>query len=133
MKLRLIAGGVSFGLAAAVLAARMVGVPIVLSAQQPACLHGPEQTADQKARVQQAVFLARQINTAEARASMQAGVKYMPREELAGVGGIPAGFDLHLSADRRSYAFSIKDTTDPCRFAMFSDTDGLIYNGTPMQ
>jgi len=36
-----------------------------------------------------------------------------------------------ISADGRSYAFSLKDGRDPCRFAIFSDQHGYLYGGVP--
>jgi len=34
-----------------------------------------------------------------------------------------------LAVDANGYAFSIKDSTDPCGFAYFSDQSGVIYAG----
>jgi hypothetical protein len=47
---------------------------------------------------------------------------------------IPEGFAVHLATDGSTgYVFSVKDTLDPCRFALFSDQAGLIYTGEPLQ
>ena len=34
---------------------------------------------------------------------------------------------------RHDLSFSIKDTTDPCRYAVFSDQSGDVYEATPSQ
>ena len=42
-------------------------------------------------------------------------------------------FVVHLAVDGKGYAFSIKDSTDPCGFAFFSDQDGIIYSGEALR
>lgn len=42
-------------------------------------------------------------------------------------GEIAPGWQLHLVTSPDRYIFSIKDTTDPCHFAYFSDDTGVIY------
>jgi hypothetical protein len=78
-----------------------------------------------------AIQLARQINTAEAAAHAQTG-RYPALIELP-VPAAPDGFQLQLSTDAVTYAFSIKDTLDACHAAVFSDQAGLIYTGTPIR
>ena len=96
-------------------------------AQAPACLHGPGESADQQVRRRQALATARQINSAEAAVKAQTG-SYQPLERMSRV--ITAqGFVAHLAVDANGYAFSIKDSTDPCGFAYFSDQEGIIYTG----
>ena len=85
----------------------------------------------QLARRKTAINAARQINTAEARA-FQAAQKYMPLQLLKTV-TVPEGFDVQVSTDGETYNFSIKDTTDQCQVAVFSDQKGVIYTGTPLQ
>ena len=48
-------------------------------------------------------------------------------EALPGLPPIPRGFQAQMTTDGASYAFSLKDTLDPCRFAYFSDQDGVVY------
>jgi hypothetical protein len=98
--------------------------PIV--AQQPVCLHGSSSTSDQLARRQGALYLTRLINGLE-HESLSGGA-YQPLAQLA-ITAIPAGFAVHLTSDGQSYAFSVKDTLDPCHFGFFSDQDGMIYAG----
>jgi hypothetical protein len=83
------------------------------------------------ARHRSAVTVARQINTAEAR-SWPTTKRYMPLAELTGV-MVPEGFDAHVSTDGTSYTFSVKDVQDACRFAVFSDQEGLIYTASPLR
>jgi hypothetical protein len=39
----------------------------------------------------------------------------------------PDGFHLQFHTDGTSYLFALKDTMDRCRFSIFSDEDGDIY------
>jgi hypothetical protein len=43
----------------------------------------------------------------------------------------PDGFSVQLNTDGTTYSFSIKDTMDPCLFAVFSDQSADIYEATP--
>ena len=100
-------------------------------AQDRACLHGPSEAAAQTARRQAAIGFARLINTTELRAHTQAQA-YYALGDLHTIPAPPEGFNAQLSSDGTSYTFSIKDTLDPCHFALFSDQDGVIYTGTPI-
>jgi hypothetical protein len=40
---------------------------------------------------------------------------------------MPAGFELSFYSGDAGYIFSIKDRLDPCRYAIFSDEAGFIY------
>lgn len=120
--------------AAAAIAAALAGStrPVAL-AQQPACLHGPNETeAERKLRFQ-ALTSARSINTAESRAASEGDRKYRQLGQLGGVVMPPYGFDVSLVTDGSAYAFSIKDTRDPCHFAMFSDQNGVIFVGEALR
>ena len=101
-------------------------------AQQPACLHGQDEAAAQRDRRQQALRLTRQINTLENVARNRAR-QYQPVTALPNVSAPPQGFAVHFATDGAPYAFSVKDTLDPCSFAYFSDEAGLIYTGQPIQ
>ncbi len=98
-----------------------------LSAQD--CLHGPAEQPAQRARRQDALKIAHQINLAEA-ISGRVG-EYRPLAGLVNVSPAPSGFQVRLLTDGVTYTFSIKDTLDPCRYAIFSDEDGRIYQGYP--
>jgi hypothetical protein len=102
------------------------------SDQAQACLHGDNETPDQRGRRQAAIGSARQINTAESRVFSSAGA-YSGLSGLPNVAPPPAGFEATVSTDGATYTFSVKDRLDPCHFALFSDQDGLIYNATPLR
>lgn len=115
----------------------LVGFTLVLAgnplmAQRPAqrsCLHGELESAMDRARRQQAIDYAIKINAAEAFGAV-APRAYRPLEQL-NLPPVPAGFNVQLVTDARSYTFSVKDTRDPCSYAVFSDQDRLIYEGVP--
>jgi hypothetical protein len=44
----------------------------------------------------------------------------------------PEGFKVQFHLDQNTYAFSIKDTRDPCAYAIFSDQSREVYEATPM-
>jgi hypothetical protein len=106
--------------------------PALQPASPPPCLHGPSSAPDNTARRDAAVQYARQLNTFEAAGRNQAQ-RYYAIEDLPGLPTLPEGFKARMSTDGASYAFSVKDTLDPCHFALFSDQDGLIYTATPIQ
>ena len=115
-------------------AALVGGIALSVAAQQSPppqnCLHGPSETADQAARRRAALQMARQVNTTEAQANQQ-GHTYYALSDLPGLASEIDGFKVQLSTDGGTYTFSIKDTLDPCRFAYFSDQEGVIYSGMP--
>lgn len=97
------------------------------------CLHGSNETAGERMRREQAITFARQLNAAEKFAALGIGPQrpYRPLQELPNVSRIPAGFTLKLQTDGAGYIFSLKDTRDPCGFAVFSDQDGDVYAAMP--
>jgi len=101
-------------------------------AQEPSCLHGPKETAEQRGRRTAALEFARQLNTFEAAGKSQAQ-RYYAIEDLPGLPHLPDGMKAAIATDGGSYTFSIKDTLDACHFAYFSDQDGLVYSATPVQ
>jgi hypothetical protein len=101
-------------------------------AQEPACLHGPKETAEQRDRRMAALDFARQLNTFEAAGKSQAQ-RYYAIEDLPGLPPLPSGMKAGIATDGASYTFSIKDTLDACHFAFFSDQDGVIYTATPIR
>jgi len=109
------------------------GATPVLAQQERVCLHDANENAAQRARRQQAIRVARQINTEESRAASAAGGVYQPLESLGAPITLPEGFALGLSSAGKSYAFSLKDKIDACHFVLFSDQDGLIYQAAPLQ
>jgi hypothetical protein len=92
----------------------------------PSCRHTDNATQADRDRALQAVALAKAINAAESEIVKRGG-QYQPITSLSALPTAPSGFKVYLYADRTGYLFSLKDTLDPCRFAVFSDVAGLIY------
>jgi len=113
-------------LAAALWSARTV------TAQQPSCLHGQDESPAQRDRRQQALRITRQINTLE-NATLNQVRQYQPVTALLNLSAPPQGFSVHFVTDGATYVFAVRDTLDPCSFAYFSDEAGLIYTGQPIQ
>jgi len=90
------------------------------------CLHGQAAQQEDQARREQALTVAKAINAAEAQAVRRTR-QYLSLDRLQDLPPVPSGFQLNLYADRSGYIFAIKDTRDPCRFAVFSDAVGLLY------
>ena len=90
------------------------------------CRHQQAATPENRARRAQALTLAKAIHAAEAELVRRTR-QYQPLESLRNLPAVPSGFQLNLYADRTGYIFAIKDTGDPCRFAVFSDASGLLY------
>jgi hypothetical protein len=67
------------------------------------------------------------VNTLQARA-MAASKSYQSADQLQ-LSAPPDGFELRLAATPTTYAFSVRDNTDPCRFVYFSDQQGVIFHG----
>ena len=106
-----------------------------LSSQTPPrCLHGADERPDHRARRDQALMLALQINRAENPGPTVAPLQrrtYRPLDQLADLPPTPEGFKVQFNTDGATYTFSIKDTLDPCRYGVFSDQERSIYEATP--
>ncbi len=100
---------------------------------QQNCLHNASETPANKARREQAIRVARAINTAEnmGLAPRRPGQRYRRFDELTMVPPIPAGFAVQFHTDGETYSFSLKDTRDPCNYAIFSDQEGYVYEAVP--
>jgi hypothetical protein len=126
-------------IALAALLIGMMGSPSIgLFAQQtqvpPRCLHGPAEQQNQRARREQAVRVAQEINRAEnAGAALMPGQRrtYRPLDQLPGIPPTPAGFSGQFNTDGKTYTFALKDTLDACHYAIFSDQESWIYEATP--
>jgi hypothetical protein len=114
-------------LAATIAAAALVSLRQPAAAQGPLCLHGADETPDQRARRVQAVRFVRHVNTLQAQHARAGG--YQAAEGLAFTETLPSGFALRQSSDGKTYAFSVIDATDPCRFGFFSNDGGVIHQG----
>jgi len=98
------------------------------------CLHRSIEAAADRARRQQAIDYAVKVNMAESAATIGPAArqpKYRPLDELVSLPPVPPGFSVQFHNDDRSYAFPLKDTRDPCRYAIFSDQDKLVYEAVP--
>ena len=75
--------------------------------------------------------MADEINRAEAFGSgSPRNRRYRPLDQLGSLPPTPAGFRLQFYTDGPTYTFSLKDTTDPCNYAIFSDQARAIYQAT---
>ena len=107
------------------------------------CLHGADETTEQKERRRQGIALARIINTAQARQRGSGGTFFdtatlLAQPDVARIAGTSGnqliqGWRLEHVASGDGYVFSIKDTLDPCGFAFFSDAAGIIYTAEPIR
>lgn len=102
---------------------------------QQTCLHDRSEAAADRTRRERAITVARAINTAEhmGLSPRRPGERYRPFEDLVMIPAVPDGFTLQFHTDGNSYSFSLKDTRDPCKYAVFSDQDGLIYEAQPLR
>jgi hypothetical protein len=128
------------------------GAGHVTSLTRQQCLHGPDETADQKTRRIQALGATRNVNNMQANQPAARGNKYLRHDELAtspfaqkqsnpafkalnltpGEEILP-GWELKLDVSDDSYWFMIKDKTDPCGFAYVSNKAGVIYTAEPIR
>ena len=98
------------------------------------CLHGRLDQQNDRARREQAVKVAQQINRAESDGPVQLPGeqrRYRPLDQLQNVPSTPRGFRLQFYTDGITYTFSLKDTLDSCQYAIFSDQDQAIYEALP--
>jgi hypothetical protein len=122
----------AFVVLAALYAAVPHGTVPDVNAQGPRCLHGEDEVPEQRARRLLALTATREVNTTQAVVAAKTGV-FQPLLSLPLTQAVPPGFRLQLSNDGVTYAFSVKDTTDPCLFAYFSDQTGIILVGRAIQ
>jgi hypothetical protein len=124
--------------------------PASVLAQQ--CLHGPDETAEQKARKREALQATRQINTLQANSPSARQGKFMDQPEMAmyyadltrqkpatqplifdPASEVIPGWQLTLDKTEKGYWFMIKDKTDPCGFAYVSNQAGTIFTAEPIR
>jgi hypothetical protein len=122
-----------------------------MTAQAPAgqgCLHGPDATAEQQQRRSQGIGAARAVNTAQVNQPGARERRFLTHAELAGQpqragsagpydftpgNEVLPGWHLTLTTTDAGYWFIIRDTTDPCGFALVSNQDGVIYAAQPIR
>ena len=98
------------------------GLPI----RPTGCLHDQGETAQQRGRREGALGYLKAINTAQGEL-VQRSKRYGAIQQLGTLPGVPEGFVVRLYADQDGYLVSVKDDRDPCRFALFSDNGGHVY------
>ena len=103
----------------------------IASAQSRQCLHDQLETRADRTRREKALELADEINRAQG-VARRFGARpgqgpYKPLDELFNLPDTPEGFRIQL----HTYSFSIKDTRDPCGYAVFSDQSLDIYEAVP--
>ncbi len=94
------------------------------------CLHDSRSVAADRARRDGAINLARAINEAQATA-VQATRRYQPLSALPDLPVTPRGFELRFYTNGEGYILSVKDTLDPCRYGLFTDQHGRLYEMSP--
>jgi hypothetical protein len=99
---------------------------ISLPSAAASCRHTGNANQTDRDRAEQAVAFAKAINGAEAESKKRSGA-YRSIASLGNLPTVPTEFKVSLYADQTGYMFSLKDTLDPCHFAVFSDTAGLLY------
>jgi hypothetical protein len=91
-----------------------------------ACRHDTSENELDRSRRMRAIAVARAINSAEGELAERTR-RYHPLAALRNLPPVPNGFELRLYSDVDGYVFAIKDTLDACRYAIFSDQSGLLY------
>ena len=117
------------------------------------CLHGPDESAEQKARKREALSAARQVNTLQANRPDARNSKFLNQTEMAvyyadltkqrgalnpalifdPASEVLPGWQLTLDKTEKGYWFMIKDKTDPCGFAYVSNHEGVILTAEPIR
>lgn len=120
----------------------ILGVVLTTAAPSPVvaqrslrCLHDMSEQPQQRQRRMDAIALAEAIYRAERKGIVPRPRPrpdtYKPLDQLGELPQTPAGFRLQFHTDGMSYAFMLKDLLDGCQYAIFSDQDGYIYEGSP--
>ena len=120
--------------------------PGVAQAQQ--CLHANTETSDERQRRSDAVAALRTLNTAQMM-NRSIAQRFVDFQELVAsaawasmnrsgkLSTVPGtdllpGFVLHLTTDGGRYSISLKDKTDPCGFTVYTNDQGVIFAGYPI-
>jgi hypothetical protein len=120
------------------------------SAHAQACLHGPNESAEQAARKREALTATRNINNIQANqpgnrikqflsyeqldtSPFSSQMRKSTNETVKSISLTPGtdillNWQLTLDVTPQGYWFMIKDKSDPCAFAYVSNQQGVIYN-----
>jgi hypothetical protein len=90
------------------------------------CRHDSLEQPMDRQRREAALAVARAINAAEG-LLVERTRTYHPLTALRDLPTVPVGFELRFYSDSAGYMFALKDTLDSCRYAVFSDQSGLLY------
>lgn len=116
-------------------ASLIASAPRSAPAQGLQCLHDRLETTANRTRREKALDLADEINRAQAMAHRFGGPPgqgtYKALDQLTNLPDVPDGFRVQLHTDGMTYSFSIKDTRDPCGYAVFSDQSLDLYEAVP--
>ena len=99
--------------------------------QVPTCLHDAAETTEHRARREQAVRLAKAIVERQGEVAERVRA-YSPLNALRNLPPAPRGFDVRVYTDRAGFVVSLKDSLDPCKFGIFSDESGFVYEKAPL-
>lgn len=118
----------------------------VASAQE--CLHTDTEQTEQLERRRAAVQALRVLNTVEMiyRSQTESFGTFANLVASSAWDGQPGtgrfstesgtdlipGFRLQLTTDGQSFAMSLRDTMDPCGFTAYTNSEGIIYTGYPI-
>ena len=94
------------------------------------CRHDAGSLPEERLRREQAHHVARAINQAQGQAAA-ATQRYQPLAKLPNLPPVPRGFELRFYTDGEGYVVSLKDTFDPCRYGVFTDQHGRLYEMSP--
>ena len=117
------------------------------------CLHGPDESPEQKTRKREALAAARQINTLQANHPDARQGKFLNQTDMAvyyadmtrqrgpqkpelifdPASEVLPGWQLTLDRTDKGYWFMIKDKSDPCGFAYISNQAGVIFTAEPLR
>src|SRR5687767_2491905 len=101
------------------------------AAVQPGCLHGPGESARERARREAAAAFLREVHTAQERRRQELG-RYGRVSEIADPADIPIGFVPKTFVDESGYVVQLVDVCDPCGFTLFPDDRGAILEAYPV-
>lgn len=124
--------------------------PSLAAAQQ--CLHGADETPEQKTRKRAALNAARGIHNLQIHRRAAGERKVLDRTEMAAryaedpaitrspdplnldpADDIIPGWQLAFDRTEQGYWFMVRDSADPCGFAYVSNEKGLIYTAQPIR
>jgi hypothetical protein len=101
------------------------------AAVQPDCLHGPGESARERARRDAAAAFLRDVHAGQERRWQELG-RYGKISDIADPGDIPTGFVPKTVVDESGYVVQLVDVFDACGFTLFSDDRGLIFEAHPV-